>query len=141
MGISSLAADPFMWGDYESLGLIWIACGAGLAITSVFGFRGIDTDEKSIETSLLLFCWACADALLLVAFAAGSQLPHNDWLGLAYAGITVPLMHTGVTFMVWDILTGVFGAFAKAMAVAMGAGALVAASVVSILMNLEVIIA
>ncbi|MFY9606966.1 MAG: hypothetical protein WAS24_09615 [Thermoplasmata archaeon] len=119
------------YGDYTSLGYIWLICGVALVAASIGGFRGVEVLEKSTETSLIMFWWACADALLGLAFLAGRHLPHNAWLGLALAFITVLLMHLGAIFVVWDTLTEVFGVFAKIMTAAMGVVSLVAAGVLA----------
>jgi hypothetical protein len=95
----------------------------------------VDIRSKSGVTSLLIFGWACLDALLGVAFFFGSDLPHNAWTGFGYVVITIALMHMGAAFIVWDTLTGIFGACAKAIAVAMGSAAVVASVVISVFLS------
>jgi hypothetical protein len=85
---------------------------------------------------MLMLGWAVGDALLVIAFGFGSDLSHNTWLALALASITVPLAQLGVMFIMWDSMTGMLGGFAKAMVIAIGSGALVAAGYVAVLMSL-----
>ena len=119
------------WDDYTPLGYIWGFCGITLVAVTATGASRMEAGEKSPATSLIMFGWACSDALLGVLFLAGSHFPYGVWLGLGLALITILLMHLGAIFLVWDSLTGIFGAYAKALTVAMGSAAIVAAGIIA----------
>jgi len=124
--------DQSWWESDTNLGYVWAIAGIALIVASVIGIRMVNVGEKSGGTSLLMFGWACSNALLGSGFFLGGGLPHNAWLGFGYAVIAIALMHMGAAFIVWDTLNGVFGAYAKAIATVMG----LAAIVVSVATNL-----
>jgi hypothetical protein len=130
--LACASSRTHQWGsDCGPLVYLWASCGLALVAISVGGYRGIRVDEKSVETTFIMFCWACADVTLGLAFVLGRYLPNETWLGIGYACFTVMLMHLGTVLAVWDVMTGILGAFAKAMTTAMGAAALIAAAFVS----------
>ena len=124
--------DQSWWESDTTLGYVWAIAGIAVLVASVIGVRMVNVREKSSRTSLLMFGWACSNALLGIGFFFGGGLPHNAWLGFGYAVIAISLMHMGAAFIVWDTLTGIFGAYAKAIATMMG----LAAIVVSVVTNL-----
>jgi len=136
LGASGLQTDAWS-AVFSTIGPIWLVLGLALGVASVAGYRAVGVDERSREASIVMLSWAIADTLLVLSFALGSELPHDTWFAIALACITVPLMQLGVMFIVWDAMEGAFGAFAKAIASALGCGALVAAGVLSVLMILE----
>ncbi|MBU0685285.1 MAG: hypothetical protein ABIE25_08935 [Thermoplasmatota archaeon] len=115
--------------DYTPLGYIWSLCGLALVVVSMIGIRTIRFGEKSDATSFIMFGWACLSALLGFVFLAGGPFPHNAWLGFGYVMMTMMLMNLGAIIFVWDSLTGIFGAYAKAIIVAMGSAGIIAAGV------------
>ena len=123
--------------NYTPLGYVWGVAGIAVVVASVIGVRIVDVGEKSGGASLLMFGWACSDALLGVGFFFGRELPPNAWLGFGYAVVTIALMHMGATFIVWNSLTGIFGAYAKAIAIAMGSAAIVVSVVISLLLSAD----
>jgi hypothetical protein len=128
------------WDDYTPLGYVWGSCGIALFAVAVLGISDVDVGEKSPETSLLMFGWGCSYAITGGFLVLAWQfLPYGVSLGLFYALITVLLMHLGAVFLVWDALTGIFGAYAKAFAVAMGSAAIVVAGVYAFLIATTII--
>lgn len=121
------------WDDYTPLGYVWSLCGIALVVVSALGIRTISFEKKSIPASSIMFGWACSEALLGVVFLAGGPFPHNAWLGFGYVMMTMMLMNLGAIILVWNSLTGIFGAFAKAIIVAMGSAGIVAAGVWALL--------
>jgi len=128
------------WDDYTPLGYVWVSCGVALVVAAVLGIGEVDVREKSPETSLLMFGWGCSDAITGGTLVLAWQfLPYSVSLGLFYALMTVLLMHLGAVVLVWGTLTGIFGAYAKAFAVAMGSAAMVVAGVYAFLIATTII--
>lgn len=125
------------WENYTPLGYIWGVAGIAVVVASVIGLRIVDVGERSGGASLLMFGWAASNALLGFGFFFGGELPHNAWLGFGYAVITIALIHMGATFIVWDSLAGMFGAYAKAIAIAMGSAAIVVSVVIVLLLSAD----
>jgi hypothetical protein len=123
------------WESSTALGYVWAMAGTAVVVESVIGVRMVDAGEKNGGTSLVMFGWACSNALLGVGFFFGGELPHNAWLGFGYAVITIALIQMGATFVVWDALTGIFGAYAKAIAIAMGSAAIVISVVLNLILS------
>ncbi len=121
------------WESDVTVGYVWAVSGITVVVASAIGVRMVDVREKSDGTSLLMFSWACSNVLLGIGFFFGSELPHNAWLGIGYAVITIALIHMGAAFIVWDTLTGLIGAYAKAIAIVMGSGAIVISVVIYLL--------
>jgi len=121
------------WESDTTVGYVWAIAGITVAVASAIGVRIVDVREKSGGTSLLMFSWSCSNVLLGIGFFYSGELPHNAWLGFGYAVVTIALIHMGAAFIVWDTLTGLIGAYAKALAIVMGSGAIVISVVIYLL--------
>lgn len=117
--------------DYTPLGYAWAVGGVALLVLSVAGIRLVDVGYKSVATSLVMLGWACSDALIGIALLSVHGIPHNASTGLTYALVTILLIHLVAIFLVWDSLTGIFGAYAKGMTVAMGSAGIVASVIIA----------
>jgi hypothetical protein len=122
--------------EYTSLVYVSAAAGLSMFLAAVIGYLSVDVWNKSGVATSLVFGWAVFDALFGAGFFFGAGWPSHVWFGYGYAVIVLSLMQMGTTFIVWESLTGVFGAYAKAIAVAMGFAAIAASIVVCVALGM-----